>query len=122
MEGQASFELLTVHCHLCLFMIQLKSVLIVLVGMTMGSLVSADPSSEGNWKSLYESKVFDGMPYRLMQPLHFDGNQRYPVLISLHGAGGHGTFLWTQHDPDYFAAAAPCAGTGRTGRPEFVQP
>jgi predicted peptidase len=62
------------------------------------------------------------MPYRLMQPLHFDGNQRYPVLISLHGAGGHGTFLWTQHDPDYFAAAAPCAGTGRTGRPEFVQP
>jgi predicted peptidase len=136
--------------------------------------------------------VIDEMPYRLMPPIHFDAAERYPVLISLHGAGGrgddngkqlkswtqqlalesnrsdfpcyviapqsnshweierfdavkqvietlpavdmkriyimghsmggHGTFLWTQHDPDYFAAAAPCAGTGRTGRPEFVEP
>ena len=38
-----------------------------------------------------------------------------------HSMGGHGTFLWIQNDPKYFAAAAPCAGSGRKGR-EFVKP
>jgi predicted peptidase len=155
------------------------------------SSASAQRPSSG-WQALYEAKHFEGMPYRLMQPHNFDPNEHYPVIISLHGAGGrgtdnrkqlkswnqalaqqanrknfpcyvlapqsnshweierfeqvkqiistlpavdikriyimghsmggHGTFLWTQHDPDYFAAAAPCAGTGRRGRPEFVQP
>jgi predicted peptidase len=154
------------------------------------SSVSAQKPSSG-WQALYEAKYFEGMPYRLMTPLDFDAEARYPIIISLHGAGGrgtdnqrqlkvwnqqlaeqanrknfpcyvlapqsnrhwelelfekvrqiiatlpavdnkriyimghsmggHGTFLWTQHDPDYFAAAAACAGTGRTGRPEFVQ-
>jgi len=155
------------------------------------SSASAQKPSSG-WQALYEAKHFEGMPYRLMQPHNFDTEERYPIIISLHGVGGrgndnrkqlkswnqalaqqanrknfpcyviapqsnshweielfeqvkqiiealpaidmsriyimghsmggHGTFLWTQHDPDYFAAAAPCAGTGRRGRPEFVQP
>lgn len=158
----------------------------------MGSFSARAQSSAEDWRSLYEAKHFEGMPYRLMQPHNYDADASYPVIISLHGAGGrgndnrkqlkswnqhlaqevnrkkfpcyviapqsnshweiglfekvkevintlpavdsdriyimghsmggHGTFLWTQHDPDYFAAAAPCAGTGRKGRPEFVQP
>ncbi len=30
------------------------------------------------------------MPYRLMSPLNFDSKKKYPVIISLHGAGGKG--------------------------------
>ena len=142
-------------------------------------------------EKLYEKLSFESMPYRLMRPLNFDAGKKYPVIISLHGAGergndnskqlkawpqqlanvdirtkfpayviapqsnshweierfqkvkqiikhlpsldmqriyiighsmgGHGTFLWVQHDTEYFAAAAPCAGSGRKGR-EFVKP
>lgn len=40
--------------------------------------------------SLYEPQVFDGMPCRVMRPYGFDTKQRYPVIVSLHGAGGRG--------------------------------
>lgn len=157
--------------------------------LSVSSLSAQNRSPD--WQALYEPKICEGMSYRLMSPLDFDAEARYPIIISLHGVGGrgtdnqrqlkvwnqqlaeqanrknfpcyvlapqsnrhwelelfekvrqiiatlpavdnkriyimghsmggHGTFLWTQHDPDYFAAAAACAGTGRTGRPEFVQ-
>lgn len=41
--------------------------------------------------SLYEPQVFDGMPFRVMRPHGFDAKQSYPVIVSLHGAGGRGT-------------------------------
>jgi len=40
---------------------------------------------------LHEAHVYDKMPYRLMRPIRFDPAERYPVIISLHGAGGRGT-------------------------------
>ncbi len=40
---------------------------------------------------LHEAHVHHDMPYRLMRPIHFDPNERYPVIVSLHGAGGRGT-------------------------------
>ena len=43
------------------------------------------------WVNVYEAKVRNGLPYRLMSPVGFDDNQRYPVIVSLHGAGGRGT-------------------------------
>ena len=43
------------------------------------------------WVNIYEAKVRNGLPYRLMSPVGFDDNQRYPVIVSLHGAGGRGT-------------------------------
>ena len=43
------------------------------------------------WVNIYEAKVRNGLPYRLMSPVGFDDNQRYPVIVSLHGAGGKGT-------------------------------
>jgi predicted peptidase len=41
---------------------------------------------------LYEALEFEGMPYRLMKPIDFkaDEKKRYPLILSLHGAGGKG--------------------------------
>ena len=43
------------------------------------------------WVNVYEAKVRNGLPYRIMSPVGFADNQRYPVIVSLHGAGGRGT-------------------------------
>ncbi len=42
------------------------------------------------------------------------------IYILGHSMGGHGTFILLQIDPDYFAAAAPSAGTGRTQDDDFI--
>ena len=51
----------------------------------------ADATVSEDWVDLYEPHADDEMPYRLMKPLRFDSNKRYPVIVSLHGAGGRGT-------------------------------
>ena len=43
------------------------------------------------WNALYEPQVVEGMPCRVMKPLRFDSKKGYPVIVSLHGAGGKGT-------------------------------
>ena len=43
-----------------------------------------------DWVDLYEPHVDDATPYRLMKPMGFDSNIRYPVIVSLHGGGGRG--------------------------------
>ena len=43
-----------------------------------------------NWIDLYEPHVDGEMSYRLMKPMSFDSNKSYPVIVSLHGAGGRG--------------------------------
>jgi predicted peptidase len=44
--------------------------------------------------NLYEKKEFiqngDTMPYRILLPLHFDKNKKYPIVFFLHGAGERG--------------------------------
>ena len=144
------------------------------------------------WDAPYERQVFEGMPCRVMKPIDFDSAQRYPVIVSLHGAGGkgtnnsqqlkdwnrqlaeeqrredfpcyvvapqasdlwnaehlekikalikglpsvdmdriyimghsmggHGTYIFVQLDPGYFAAAAPSAGSGRKTTEDFIDP
>ena len=44
-----------------------------------------------DWVDLYEPHVDGKKSYRLMKPLGYDSNKRYPVIVSLHGAGGRGT-------------------------------
>jgi len=142
--------------------------------------------------ALYEPQVFEGLPVRVMRPIHFDAAKKYPVIVSLHGAGGkgadnrrqlkdwnrqlaekerrekfpcyvvapqspglwneeqlkkvqklikglpsvdmdriyilghsmggHGTYIWIQLAPNYFAAAAPSAGSGRRTSEDFIDP
>ena len=44
--------------------------------------------------SLFEKNVFvhntDTLPYRILLPLNFDSNTRYPMVLFLHGAGERG--------------------------------
>ena len=42
------------------------------------------------------------------------------IYILGHSMGGHGTYVLTQLEPDYFAAAAPSAGSGLTRTEDFV--
>ena len=52
---------------------------------------------------LYESSEYEGMPYRLMKPKDYDASKKYPLILSLHGAGGKGTDnlrsmkIWTEN-------------------------
>lgn len=160
-----------------------------LVVIMLANSVHAD---EESWRDLYKPSAFDDMPCRVMTPLSFDPDQKYPVIISLHGAGGkginnkkqlkewnlqladeqrrkdfpcyvvapqtdqlwnsdhlqkikriidtlpstdmdriyilghsmggHGTYIFTQLDPDFFAAAAPSAGSGLRRTEPFIDP
>ena len=38
--------------------------------------------------ALYAPGEFKGVKYRLMKPIDFDENKSYPLILSLHGAGG----------------------------------
>jgi predicted peptidase len=44
----------------------------------------------GGWQSLYKPSTYKGLPYRLMAPVDFDADKKYPLIVSLHGAGGRG--------------------------------
>lgn len=165
-------------------MINQTFMLFLVVGLTANA---ADP-----WDSVYEPQVFEGLPFRVMKPFGFDAKKNYPVIVSLHGAGGkgtnndkqlkdwnrqlaekerrkefpcyvvapqapglwnaehlkkiqaliktlpavdmdriyclghsmggHGTYIFIQLAPDYFAAAAPSAGSGLKRTEEFITP
>jgi predicted peptidase len=41
--------------------------------------------------ALYEQREFKGVKYRLMKPINFDSKKTYPLILSLHGAGGRGS-------------------------------
>ena len=43
------------------------------------------------------------------------------IYILGHSMGGHGTYILTQLDPGYFAAAAPSAGSGLAKTSQFVE-
>lgn len=71
--------------------------------------------------SLYEKKVFrkgkDTLQYRIMYPLNYDVNKKYPVVLYLHGAGERGSDNEAQlmHGGKLFADSA-----NRAKYPAFV--
>ena len=44
-----------------------------------------------NWMDVYEKRMYDRMPYRLLRPIADHPDTAYPLILSLHGAGGKGT-------------------------------
>ena len=83
------------------------TVLAVLTGV-IASTFAAEAPSRGNRQSrqtpnaeapvevnpnvlrLFEARDLQGMAYRLMKPIDFDSAKSYPLILSLHGAGGKG--------------------------------
>ena len=61
---------------------------IVFLGLLVAGCAAGAPE---RWNASYEPQVFEGMPCRVMKPLGFDSKKSYPVIVSLHGAGGKGT-------------------------------
>jgi predicted peptidase len=173
-------RVLTATLRLC------ASLILAAVGSTgCNSLYAAE-----RWDALYAPQVFEEMPCRVMKPHEFDSEKSYPVIVSLHGAGGkgtdnnkqlkdwnrqlaepqrrkdfscyvvapqaaglwnaehfrkikaliktlpsvdmdriyilghsmggHGTYIFIQLDPNYFAAAAPSAGSGLRRTEDFI--
>ena len=152
----------------------------------------AAKTADTTFISLFEAHQIGDLPYRLSRPIHFDKTKKYPVILSLHGAGGrgtdnrkqivdskwlgylcgdkirtdypcyilspqstglwdekqllalksvikdlpsvdlnriyvlghsmggHGTYRFIQFDPNYFAAAAPSAGSGLPETEDFI--
>lgn len=147
---------------------------------------------KNKWQTQYQPLEFNGMPFRVMPPIEIETGKTYPLILSLHGAGGtgtnnnkqlkdwnkqlavperrkefpcyvvapqapglwnadhlekiqgyiktlpsvdmdriyimghsmggHGTYIFIQLAPDYFAAAAPSAGSGLRRTEEFINP
>src|SRR5436309_14431231 len=51
--------------------------------------------ADKDWKTMLEKRTFtdkDGktLPYRLLKPDNYDPNQKYPLVLFLHGAGERG--------------------------------
>ena len=163
--------------------------LILAFGFTFIALVDSS-LAQNRWAALYEPASIAGMPCRVMKPIKMEATNKYPVIISLHGAGGkgsdnkkqlkdwnkqladekrrkefpcyvvapqatelwnaehlkkiqtlvkelpnldedriyilghsmggHGTYIFIQLAPDYFAAAAPSAGSGLRRTEKFI--
>ncbi|VGO12581.1 hypothetical protein PDESU_01134 [Pontiella desulfatans] len=160
---------------------------ILLLGMLSATIAHG---AAKDWRPLYEPLEKTDIPCRVMKPINFDASETYPVILSLHGAGGkgtnnnkqlknwnqqlaekarrltfpcyvvapqaadlwdtddlaaikkiigglpsvdmkriyilghsmggHGTYIFIQLDPDYFAAAAPSAGSGLKKTEPFI--
>lgn len=51
-----------------------------------------DPRVAGvDLTKIYEARTFEDLPYRFLPPLNADPEKTYPLIVSLHGAGGKGT-------------------------------
>ena len=49
------------------------------------------PAVSPETMALYEPGEFKGVQYRLMKPIDFEPSKAYPIILSLHGAGGRGS-------------------------------
>ena len=55
-----------------------------------GQLPKLKHSISNNWVDLYKPYSDGPMLYRLLKPIDFNSKKKYPVIVSLHGAGGKG--------------------------------
>lgn len=73
------------------------------------------PQATGLWNAEHLKqikKIVKGLPSADMDRIYILG----------HSMGGHGTYIFIQLDPDYFAAAAPSAGSGLKTTRDFIDP
>ena len=63
---------------------------VLLVACTTAVAQENRPTAQRASLELFKAHTHKGMPYRLMSPSNFDAARKYPVILSLHGAGGKG--------------------------------
>lgn len=68
-----------------------RSILYLLLLLFSLIQFSFGQQSQDSIVNLFDNLRIGEMPYRLLKPLNFDANKKYPVILSLHGAGGRGT-------------------------------
>ena len=51
---------------------------------------SFSQQSQDSITNLFDNLKVGELPYRILKPLNFDTKKKYPVILSLHGAGGRG--------------------------------
>ena len=61
-----------------------------LIECTHGNVEGIDGKISQDWIDLYKPHIDSEMPYRLMTPVYFDSNKRFPVIVSLHGEVAEG--------------------------------
>ncbi len=66
-----------------------KTLLFSLVLLAIATV--ANSKAVEDWIELYEPHVYKDMPYRLLRPINFDSEMKYPVIVSLHSGGRKGT-------------------------------
>ena len=54
-------------------------------------LAATGTASAQQWQQLYQPLSAGQLPGRLRNHNNFDASQKYPVILSLHGAGGKGS-------------------------------
>ncbi|MDG2223191.1 MAG: alpha/beta hydrolase-fold protein [Rubripirellula sp.] len=54
-------------------------------------LTCSSVNAQNNLHTLYKAQSIGDMPCRVMAPIQFDKQKKYPVIVSLHGGGGKGT-------------------------------
>lgn len=72
----------------------MKSLLIITLLVAQLPLLTNAALAAGKLDAgkLYEAKTFGKLNYRLMSPIDLKNNteKKYPLILSLHGAGGEG--------------------------------
>ncbi|PHR91476.1 MAG: alpha/beta hydrolase [Blastopirellula sp.] len=62
-----------------------------LVALLLSTILASNIiAAENDWVELHKPATYKNLPYRLMSPIDLDAQQKYPVIVSLHGAGGKG--------------------------------
>lgn len=112
---------------------------ILIVFVFIGCIAKDTPGLSQD-KSLFEKETFmsssgEVLPYRILMPLDFDKNKKYPVVLFLHGAGERGdnneaqlthgisTFLTEKHRTEYpcIVIAPQCPTEGYWSSAKFTR-
>jgi predicted peptidase len=65
----------------------------LIVAVLLLALTVPAADKKPDFRNLYEAKTFGDLNYRLMPPIELTDNtgKKYPLILSLHGAGGRGS-------------------------------
>jgi len=70
----------------------MKKVILLFIIAILGIVQIVNGQAVDEWVvELHKAYMYKEMPYRLMKPINFEPNKKYPIIVSLHGGGGRGS-------------------------------